>query len=112
MNDKIIELLNMSYTQYIHEYNEMIGEQIEALCRPYIAFEAASNPDLIEAQTNYKLYQEQIKKLKEIIQAQDDYISYMLKISEFNPVTHNISDGARSNYKQKIDELKKEAGYE
>lgn len=44
-----------------------------------VAFEVACNPDLLEVETNYKLYESEIKQLKKIIQAQDEL--YKIKIS-------------------------------
>ena len=41
-----------------------------------VAFEVACNPDLMEAQTNYKLYESEINQLKEIINILSDFAQY------------------------------------
>jgi hypothetical protein len=48
----------------------------------YIAFEAACNPDLMEAETNYKLYQEQLSDQSKLISKYEQLVTaYKKKIA-------------------------------
>ena len=71
-----------------------------------VAFEATSNPDLIEAQTNYRLYQEKIDGLTELMEAYKKLIplegQYYLLTSE------DIKK--RKKLRQRITELRKGLG--
>jgi len=69
-----------------------------------IAFEAASNPDLIEAQTNYKLYQEKIDKLTELIGA------YRELTEELCYYDHSRDENLINKLRQRITELRKQLG--
>lgn len=80
MKTKIIEILSQyivteNGTCYCNTEIEDLATEIESLCKEHITFEVACNPDLMEAQTNYKMYQEQIDKLKEIIAKQDELLA-------------------------------------
>lgn len=69
MKEKIIQILKQ-YNIPTHLHGTIVividklnKEEIDKR----VAFEVACNPDLLEAQTNYKLYESEIKQLKEII---------------------------------------------
>lgn len=81
MKEKIIQILKQ-YNIPTHLHGTIVfvidklnKEEIDKR----VAFEVACNPDLMEAQINYKLYESEIKQLKKIIQAQDEL--YKIKIS-------------------------------
>lgn len=69
-----------------------------------VAFEVACNPDLLEAETNYKLYEGEIKQLKEIIQAQDE----LCKMAFDKNYPWNVS--RQIQLQEMVEELKKGAG--
>jgi hypothetical protein len=78
-----------------------------------VEFEAACNPDLIEAQTNYKLYQEKIEALEELCAKQKELIMFYGKNIGDKAVylsIHGISDSDEDikkgeELRQKISEL-------
>lgn len=108
MKAKVIELLNRwdNYTLG-GDINNALAESIDTLYKAdlekRVAFEVACNPDLLEAETNYKLYEGEIKQLKEIIQAQDE----LFAASNLSPI--NDWDKLKI-LEDKITELKKGAG--
>lgn len=88
MKEKIIEILEMyRYSTTEGEYPKLTDEacnnlatEIDTLYKAdldkRVAFEVACNPDLLEAQTNYKLYESEINQLKEIINILSDFAQY------------------------------------
>lgn len=109
MKAKVIELLNNHIIPYDGNFEcdcdtPTLATEIDTLYKAdlekRVAFEVACNPDLIEAQTNYKLYEDQINKLKEIIKKQDELIEWF----------DSDKTSGDAKIRLKIAKLKKEAG--
>jgi len=109
MKEKVKNILDR-WDNYIlgGDINNDLAEAIDTLYKAdldkRVAFEVACNPDLLEAETNYKLYENEIKQLKEIIQAQDKLINLCNA-----PQYHEIMR-AKEIQTALVNELKKGAG--
>jgi hypothetical protein len=83
--------------------SQLAAKEIAALYNKELAFEIACNPDVMEAETNYKMYQEQIDNYKKLIEAQDELI---------NAFKHRMSfidtDELEDNLIEQIGQLRKE----
>jgi len=80
---KIVEILKKRVQNLIASdlispfFWEDFAVEIESWHNEAVQFEAACHPDLMEAQTNYKMYQEQIADLESKIKEQDQIIEIL-----------------------------------
>jgi hypothetical protein len=83
------------------------AKEIASLYNKELAFEIACNPDVMEAETNYKMYQEQIVNYKKLIEAYEELDKCLsIKTESVDEIVKKHSQ--HFSIRLKIDELKEQ----
>jgi hypothetical protein len=91
---------------YLNAYDWYLQPISDEEYQRQLAFEAACNPDLMEAQTNYKLYRDKIESLEELCALRGELIVHFDKLLEI--LEYRTLDGSHSSVlRQRINELEK-----
>jgi hypothetical protein len=80
MKEKVKNILrdqvSIKSTKSLNQLTDEIDTLYKVDFDKRVAFEVACNPDLLEAETNYRLYEGEINQLKEIINILSDFAQY------------------------------------